>query len=301
MWSSDQRRGASMRRAVVLFAFLVGATQAFADSAEWAATRVQWNTPGEPFRAIGNIYYVGTRELAAWMIATPRGGILLDAALPESAPLIEQNLKTLGFSVKGIKILLNTHAHFDHSGGLAQIKRDSGAGLGASAGDRESLESGRYLGSEDVQAMASVPVHVDRLIADGEEISLGNVTLTAHLMPGHTRGCTSWTMTVIEAGIPHSVIFYCSTSVAANRLAPREQYPGIVADYRSTFDKLRTMKADVFLGIHQGFFRLWEKRAAQKTGAPNPFIDPFELESFVASSRQEFEVALTQQMQQGTR
>ena len=254
-----------------------------------------WNRPAEPFHVIGNVYYVGTKGLSSWLIDTSKGLILIDGALPESAPQIEQHIVALGFKLKDVKILLNSHAHFDHSGGLAQLKRDTGAILIASAGDKVSLETGTYLGSEDVHAFDAPPVKVDRVVADGGTVTLGTTVLTAHLTPGHTRGCTTYTLSVIEYAVGHGVIFFCSASVAANRLAPKEQYPGIVADYRSTFYTAENMGADVFLAPHQEFFHLWEKRARMAAGAPNPFVDPNELQTFIAAAKAAFEKELARQ------
>jgi metallo-beta-lactamase class B len=274
---------------------------AAADPPSWGAVRAAWNRPAVPFRVLGNVYFVGTRELGSWLIRTSDGLILLDGALPESVPLIERNIRRLGFRVRDIRLLINSHAHFDHSGGFAQLKRDSGAQLLASEGDRVSLETGTYLGSEDVTAMSAPPVKVDRVIADGEAVRLGDTTLTALVMPGHTRGCTSWTLPVRDQGVVRQVIFYCSTTVGANRLAPNPQYPGIVDDYRATFARLESVHADVFLSNHQDFIDLWPKRARMGKGKPNPFIDPTALPAFVAASRAEFEKELAAQQQAATR
>ncbi len=142
----------------------------------------------------------GRRGSRSFLFVTPEGDILLDAALPESVPQIEANIQKLGFKLTDIKYLLNSHAHFDHSGGLAQMKIDTGAKLVASEGDRSALEGGFYLGSESVTAMSAPPVKVDRVVKDGDTLNLGGFTLTAHLTPGHTRGCTSWGWTVHDGG-----------------------------------------------------------------------------------------------------
>jgi metallo-beta-lactamase class B len=286
----------SVLRILTVLSILVGSEPALADEAtSFAATRAQWNQPAEPFRVIGNIYYVGTDELAAWLVTTPDGYFLLDGGLPESAPLIEANIRKLGFRLADIKFLLNSHAHFDHSGGLAELKQDTGAQLIASAGDQESLETGTYLGSEHVIELSAPPVKVDQLAADGQEFQLGSVAMTAHLTPGHTRGCTTWTTRVLDMGMPHTVVFYCSTSVALNRLAPTEQYPGITADYQRSFGQLVHLSADVFLANHKDFFNLWPKRETQKRGGTNPFINATEFHDFVLGSRLEFEQELRRQ------
>jgi metallo-beta-lactamase class B len=281
--------------ALLLAAAVGSGLAAAADRPTLAAMRAEWNQPAAPFRVIGNVYYVGTRELGAWLIRSTDGLILLDGALPESVPQIERHIRRLGFRIRDVRLLLNSHAHFDHSGGLARLKRDSGAQLLASEGDRVSLETGTYLGSEDVVAMSAPPVKVDRVIADGEEVRLGDTTLTALVMPGHTRGCTSWTLPVRDQGVMRQVIFYCSTTVAANRLAPNPQYPGIVEDYRATFERLKSVHADVFLSNHKDFFDLWGKRARLGRTERNPFVDPTELPAFVAASQADFEKELARQ------
>jgi metallo-beta-lactamase class B len=259
--------------------------------------RASWVRPAQPFRVIGPIYSVGTENLGIFLIHTRDGDILLDGGVPEVVPQIEANLKSLGFDIKSVKVLLNSHAHFDHSGGLAQLKRDSGAKLTASALDQESLENGHYLGSETVKALDAPPVKVDRAIKDGDTVSLGGVTLTANITPGHTRGCTSWTMPVVEAGKTHKVIFFCSATVAANRLAPNPQYPGIVEDYRKTFAKARTIKPDVYLAAHTNFFDGPAKRARQLANpkGPNPFIVPGEFNTAIDRFEADFNTALANQ------
>lgn len=263
--------------------------------------RASWVRPVAPFHVIGPVYSVGTDNLAIYLIHTKAGDIVLDAGVPEVANQVEANLKTLGFDIKTVKILLNSHAHLDHSGGLAQLKLDSGAKLVASALDQESLENGHYLGSETVKAMDTVPVKVDRAIKDGDTVTLGEITLTANITPGHTRGCTSWTMPVVEAGKTHQIIFFCSASVAANRLAPNPQYPGIVDDYRKTFAKARTLHPDIYLAPHTNFFDMAGKHAKQVADpkGPNPFIMPGEFNRALEKFEADFNVELAKQQAAG--
>ncbi len=256
--------------------------------------RAEWNKPVEPFRIIGNIYYVGVAGVASYLIATPKGHVLLDGGFAETAPIIEKNIAALNFRIQDVKYLLNSHAHYDHCGGLAALKRISGAQMVASRADAEVLESGR-------QKNYSIPdslfprVKVDRLIGDGENVQLGGVTLTAVLTPGHTKGCTTWTMRVQELGKTYQVVFYCSTSVPGYPLVDNLRYPGIVSDYEQSFTRLRQLPCDVFLAPHGSFFRLTEKRAQMAQGGPNPFIDPSEMRSWVDQSEQEFQTELKAQ------
>lgn len=226
-----------------------------------------------PFRVIGDIHYVGSAELGVFLIATPQGHILLDGGLPDNAPMIADSVAALGFDLRDVKILLNSHAHMDHSGGLAAIKAATGAQLVASEGDRSALENGHYLGFEDRPEFDAPPVKVDRVIRDGETVTLGDVTMTARLTPGHTRGCTSWTMTAKERGRAFEVLFFCSATVAANRLVAPPQYAGIVADYRRTFETTATWRPDVLLANHAGFFDLEERRRRQQAGDALAFVD----------------------------
>lgn len=273
---------------------------AFALPASAAAAPADWTEPMAPFRVIDNVYYVGSAGIAAWIIKTPAGLILLDAGMPEYAPTVEANIRTLGFKLSDIKILLNSHAHFDHSGGLARIKADTGARLIASAGDRHALEHGVYDGSEDDHSLDSPPVKVDGLIADGGTVALGGVRLTAMITPGHTSGCTNYLLTVRDQGAPHTAFFFCSASVAANRLIPNSrhpgpQYPGIVADYRRTFARLKAVKADVFLAPHAEFYDLAGKRTRLGKPGPNPFIVPGEMRKVAAALERGFVKSLAEQ------
>lgn len=257
-----------------------------------ASAQANWTLPYPPFRVIGNVYYVGSAGLSSWLIRTPKGLILLDVGVPANAGLVEKNIQTLGFRVKDVKILLNSHAHYDHSGGLARLKADSGAQLYASAGDRPALEKGVYPGWETRVELNFPPVKVDRVLADGDKVRLGGVSLTAVLTPGHSAGCTSYLMHVTERGRGHTVFFLCSASVAANRLVPDPQYPGIIVDYHKTFARLKTLHADVYLAPHAEFYDLFGKRAAMGTSKENPFVKPGELEA----ATNDFETAFEQEL-----
>lgn len=247
-----------------------------------ASDREAWNRPVEPFRIIGDVYFVGAEGVSSFLIRTRDGLILLDGALPETAPQIARNITALGFSPGDVKVLLNSHAHFDHGGGLAELKRVTGASLAVSALDAPALEAG------DPNMPA---VRVDRRLADGDTVRLGDTTLTAHLTPGHTKGCTTWTMTARESGRDHDVLFHCSTSVV-DKLVGNTSYPHIVTDYERTFAKLRAMKADVFLTNHPWFFEMAQKRKAMTAGGPNPFVDPLALGRFNDRQEQNFRAAL---------
>lgn len=258
------------------------------------AVNGRWNAPYEPFRAIGNVYYVGTAAVSSWLITTPKGHILIDGVMAQSVPQIVDNIHKLGFDIRDVKVLLNSHAHVDHAGGLAGLQRASGAMMVASAGDRATLERGD-IGYGPSAGMHFPPIRVDRVISDGETVALGEVVLTAHLTPGHTQGCTSWTLGVKgDDGRTHTAFFHCSATVAGQSLVP-ESWPGMVAAYRATFARVRKMHADVFLANHDNFFDLEGKRARLKAGDANAFVDPAELQAFNARMEKAFEEELAEQ------
>lgn len=258
---------------------------------QWGEQNPTWVTPFEPFRIIGNIYFVGTEGLSSFLIASPDGHILIDGGLPQNASQVLGSVAKLGFDIKDVKTLLNSHAHFDHSGSLNAIKQASGAKLLASEGDRSALEGGFYLGYEDNINYSAPPVSVDALIKEGDTIAVGKNKLVAHITPGHTRGCTSFSMTVTEGGKDYDVLFFCGATVAGNTLVP-EQYEGIVNDYRLTFSMTADWQPDVLLVNHPFFFDMKAKRQRQIAGQPLAFVDGQEFQKFIAHWKAAFEERL---------
>jgi metallo-beta-lactamase class B len=252
----------------------------------------EWSTPVRPFRIAGNIYYVGTKGLAAYLIVSDQGALLLDGTMAGNAALIERNIEAVGVPLHAVKQLISDHAHQDHVGALAQIKQDTGAEFLASGGDRWALEHGRVRGDTDYKPKPFAPIKVDRVVRDGETIQLGDVTLTAHLTPGHTPGCTSWSTTVQDQGRALKVLFLCSITVAGNVLVGNRAYPRIASDYRATFRKLGTMKADIVLPSHPDIADVMEREARRQAGETDAFIDPQALPSLVAQFSAAFETAL---------
>jgi metallo-beta-lactamase class B len=246
------------------------------------------NQPVAPFHIIGNIYYVGASDIASYLIVTPSGDILLDGGFVETAPQIEANIQTLGFKLSDVKIILNSHEHLDHAGGIAELKRVTGAQFAAMAEEVPTLTSG-----------AAFPaVTPDQILHDGEAVEIGCVALTAHLTSGHTRGCTTWTMVTTDGGKPYNVVFVGSASVLPNyklidRPGSPATYPGIEADYEKTFRVLKSLPCDVFLGAHGSFYSLVQKREAMsKHPARNPFIDPAGYQAYVAHAEAVFQAEL---------
>ena len=252
----------------------------------------EWSTPVKPFRIAGNVYYVGTKGLAAYLIVSSQGAILLDGTTAENAPLIERNIEAVGVPLHAVKRLISDHAHHDHVGALAQIKQDTGAEFLASAGDTWALEHGRARGDTNYTPKPFAPIKVDRVVGDGDTIQLGDVTITAHLPPGHTPGCTSWGTTVQDQGRPLNVLFLCSITVAGNILVGNHAYPQIASDYRATFRKLETMQADIVLPSHPDLADVIEREARRGAGGKDAFIDPQVLPALVAHFSAAFETAL---------
>lgn len=251
-----------------------------------------WKTPVPPRRLVGNIYYVGASGVSSFLIATAEGHILLDTGFEDMAPLIHANIEQLGFRSGDIKFLLASHAHVDHTGGHALMRRVTGARVVSSEADARLLESG---GAADFspfpkEFMAYAPVKADRIVNDGEEVSLGGVTLKAHLTPGHTKGATTWTMEVVEEGRRHPVVFFSSVSlVVGTKLLRNPVYPEIVEDYTVTIRKLKTLSGEVFFAPHGGQFAMADKFARLEQGLrPNPFIDPVGWNELIAGVEQNF-------------
>jgi len=260
---------------------------------QWSISNPTWVEAVKPFRIIGNIYYVGSKGLSSFLITSSGGHILIDGGLPQNADLIARNIQSLGFDVSDIIILLNSHAHFDHSGGLNALKGLSGAQLVASEGDRAALEGGFYLGFENNRNFAAPPVKVDRTVRNNETVHVGSISITATLTPGHTKGCTSWNMSAVEQNTAYEVLFFCGASVAGNNLVPA-QYDGIVDDYRRTFEKTREWRPDVLLVNHPFYFNMDEKRAEQVAGNPLAFVDPNEFSALIQSFERAFEQSYKQ-------
>jgi metallo-beta-lactamase class B len=248
-----------------------------------------WTARTPPVRIIDNIYYVGTFDLASYLITSPEGHILIDTGVPENAVAVEENIAALGFKLRDVRLILTTQAHFDHVGAHAKLKAGSGARVLVSAGDAPMVEAG----SKDFPA-----VKVDGIVKDGETLRLGGVELTAHLTPGHTRGCTTWTMKVRDAGgAPLNVVFAGSTTVNPGvKLVGSPDYPAIAEDFRRTFATLKGLPCDVFLAAHASQFAGNAKMKQALAGAkPNPFIDPAGYKQAIAGSEQRFLAELKKQ------
>ncbi|MGA2364135.1 MAG: subclass B3 metallo-beta-lactamase [Steroidobacteraceae bacterium] len=265
-----------------------------------AATNADWTTPIAPFRIAGNLYYVGSRDLASYLIVTPQGDILINSSLESSVPLIRSSVEQLGFKFQDVKILLISHAHSDHDAGSAAIKQQTGAQYMVMDGDVPVVESG---GAQDFQYPDGryPALKVDRVLHDADQVRLGDAVLIAHKTPGHTRGCTTWTMQVKDGQRLLNVVIVGSWNVNPGyRLVDRPgqpaSYPGIAADFQRTFSLLPTLPCDIFLGAHGAYFHMLEKLERLHAGASqNVWIDPIGYQAAVAERRQAFETELLRQ------
>ena len=248
-----------------------------------------WAEPREPFHVVGNVYSVGSAELTSFLIATPKGHVLIDGGLSELAPQIARNIDKLGFKLEDVKVLLVSHAHFDHAGGLAELKRRTGAQVVASRADAEAMARGGKGDPQFGDSIPFAPVYADRIVQEGGVVRVGPTELVAHVTPGHTQGCTTWTTVQHEDAQALQVVFNCSVSVPDEyRLLGNPRYPRAVDDYERSFRTLRALPCDVLLGPHASFFQQDERRARIKDGAPNPFVDPAACGAYLDRSEQAF-------------
>ena len=254
-----------------------------------------------PFPAhhvMGNIYFVGSKSLGIYLITTPQGHILVNAGLAESVPGIQESVATLGFKFSDIKILLISHAHYDHDAGAARIKELTGAKYMVMDADVPVAESG---GKEDffygeTKEMRYPAAHVDRVLHDGDRVTLGETVLTARLTAGHTKGCTTWTMKVQDGGKSYDVVIVGSPNVNEGyELVNNIAYPQIASDYERMFQVLRALHCDVFLGAHGGYYGMEAKYARLKDGGANPFIDPDGYKNYVNERDAAFRAELAKQ------
>jgi metallo-beta-lactamase class B len=247
----------------------------------FAQASSDWDEPFPPYKIIGNVYYVGTKGLANFLITTPDGNILINSDFERNVPTIRASVEKLGFRFRDTKILLGSHAHNDHMDGDALVKELTGARVMAMAEDVPALEKMRP---------GNKPHPIDRVLHDGDQVTLGGSTLVAHLTPGHTKGCTTWTMKVQEGGKTYDVVIVGSVNVNQGRiLAGNKEYPQIADDYVRTFKILQSLPIDVFLGAHPNYYGMEAKYARMKSGGPNPFIDPDGYHAYLSERQRAFQ------------
>lgn len=241
----------------------------------------QRNRPVPPFRIADDFYYVGSSDGAAYLLVSDRGHILIDGGYEGTAPQILRNIRALGFDPRQIRILLNTHGHFDHAAGLATMLRETGATLYASPREKLLLEAGGRGDFHYGDHLSYEPVKVGHVLADRETVRLGSIALTAHFTPGHTKGCTSWEIPLTIEGKPESGLLICSLSLVGSPLRSDPAYPDIAVDFEASFGRLKGLPCDIFLLPHAKAFGLSEKRAALANGDARAFVDPAGCASFI--------------------
>ena len=246
------------------------------------------NQPVEPFHIIGNIYYVGASDIGSYLIVTPQGDFLLDGGFVETAPMIEASIQKLGFKLSDVKYILSSHEHLDHAGGISALHSKTGAKFVALEQEVPGLKEGKSF-------PAAKP---DQVIHDGDTVKLGDVVMAAHLTPGHTRGCTTWSTVVKDSGRSYNVVFLGSASVLPmykliDRPGAPATYPSIEQDYEKTFRVLRSLPCDVFLGSHGSFYSLVDKRGVMEKKPPqNPFVDPWGYQAYILRAEAVFQKEL---------
>jgi metallo-beta-lactamase class B len=276
--------------------YMFAATPILLAVAMSTVSQLAWFEPFPAHRVIGNMYYVGSKDLATYLITTPEGHILINSGFERTVPLIKQSVESLGFKMSDVKILLASHAHSDHVAGHALLQEATGAKVFVMRGDDKVIASGgkgQYLYSLNTWK----PCKVDRVLEDGETVKLGGVTLVAHLTPGHTRGCTTWTLRTESGGKTYDVVVIGSPNVNPGyRLAGNKEYPEIAEDFSKTFEVLKKLPCDVFLGAHGSYYDMVEKYERVKKGAEaNPFVDTEGYRRFVAHKEKIFRDALETQ------
>jgi metallo-beta-lactamase class B len=249
-----------------------------------------WNRDFPPFTVISNIHYVGSSDIAIFLITTPAGHILLDSGFESSVPRLRENVSALGFRFEDIKILLTSHAHIDHVQAHALVRKLTGAQVVVARPDAPVVAGGGKGEPVYDGVYAWTPCPVDRPIEDGATVTLGGTTLTAHLTPGHTRGATTWTMVIHDHGRALNVLFFPSANVNDGvHLVGNVRYPEIAADFEHSFAVWKSLPCDVFLGAHGHFFQLNDKEERLRSHpAENPFIDPEGYRRAIAAAEDRF-------------
>ncbi len=257
-----------------------------------------WTEPFPPHKVVGNVYFVGSQGLASYLITSPEGHILINSSLEASVPQIKESIEKLGFRYNDVKVLLISHAHWDHCAGSWLIKEQTGAKYMVMDADVAGIEDG---GRSDFEYGKDAnshfkPVKVDRVLHDGDEVKLGGNVLVAHLTPGHTKGCTTWTWKAREGTKDYQVVVVGSPNANNGyRLVDNELYPKIAADFELTFRTLNSLKCDIFLGAHGDYYGMPAKVARMKKNGPNQFLDPDGYKAYVADRERAFRTELKKQ------
>ncbi|HZM95633.1 MAG TPA: subclass B3 metallo-beta-lactamase [Vicinamibacterales bacterium] len=269
-------------------AFLAGlAVGSGAAVAQTQADRTQDKVAFPAHKIVGNLYYVGTATLNSYLITTPQGHILINSNFEDTVPLLTASVEKAGFKMSDVKIILGSHAHLDHMQGDAAVKElTGGAMVMAMEQDVPALKA--------MKSASGKPHPIDRVLKDGEQVTLGGAALTAHLTPGHTRGCTTWTMGIAEGGRTYNVLIACAGLQADARLVNNKNYPEIADDFATSIKKFKSLQPDVFLGAHSWFFDLAGKYK-RLGGTTNPYVDPSGYKRWVDNQEKSYNSALAEQ------
>jgi metallo-beta-lactamase class B len=263
--------------------------------AAWIGRPVSADEAFPGHRIVGNTYYVGSKALATYLITTPEGHILINSGFEETVPLIRASVESLGFKMRDVKIILESHAHSDHVAGHALLKELTGAKVFVMRGDEGVIGSGgvgQYLYTDSRWPACEV----DRVLKDREEVKLGGTTLVARLTPGHTRGCTTWTWRVADGDKSYNVVVIGSPNVNPGyRLVDNQDYPEIAKDYAKTFEVLKSLPCDIFLGAHGEYYGMLAKYERVKETEKNPFLDPDGYRAYVELKEKAFRKTLGEQ------
>jgi metallo-beta-lactamase class B len=278
----------ALRLSASLFTLLAGS---FAFGSAPPPNAPEWLEPYPPFKIAGPLYHVGSKDLAVYLITTPQGSILINSTLEENVPMIRANVEQLGFKLSDIKILLISHAHWDHCAASAEILRLTGAEYMVMDGDADVVESGGRsdFHYSDAPSTFYPPAKVDRVLRDSDTVELGGITLVAHRTAGHTRGCTTWALKISEAGRDYDAVIIGSPNVNEGfDLLNDPDYPHMANDYQRGFDVLKSLPCDLFLGAHGSYFNMLAKRGRENPGATNPFVDPEGYKKYVEGRERAF-------------
>jgi metallo-beta-lactamase class B len=297
-------RGAIALSLLLVASAAAGRTPLKADSpkqCEWCA---DWNAPQEPFRVFGNTYYVGVAGLSAVLVASDKGLILLDGGLPQSAPLIDANIRKLGFRTEDVRLIVNSHAHYDHCGGIAAIQRASGATVAASASGARAIERGEPPADDPqygfgAEANRFPPVKRVKVVADGETLRVGKLAVTAHLTPGHTPGSTTWTWRSCEGSRCLDVVYADSLnaiSAPGFRFTGDASHPNIADTFRRSISTIGSLPCDVLLAVHPNFAGMEDKlkRRREQPGS-EPFVDPTACRAYAADAGKRLDERITEE------
>ncbi len=259
------------------------------------ADNPSWTAPQKPFRIYGNTWSVGPHGLGVFLVTAPTGHVLIDGGVPGEARLIEANIRNLGIHLRDIKWILNSHAHADHAGGIAQLAHDTGAQVIANVADTPLLERGGHDDPEYGDRFPFPPVHVARTVTDGERLHLGNLVLTAHATPGHTRGNTTWTWISCEGTRCLHMVDVGSLSVPGFTLIGNPKYPGVIKDFEHSFAVVAALPCDIPLAPHPGMVNFWARVAKRKQGDVSALIDPMGCRAYAKDARESFKAQLAKQ------